>query len=139
MYLARSIRWGDRHAQMVGAIPGDVVMHDRPVGRGYVQVAETCDFPWPSTGAGDTVRRGHEFHHSSLENLAPGVRFAYEVQRGHGIDGRHDGVLVHNLLASYTHLRQCAGNQWPRRFVAFVRQQLATAANTVRLNASRAA
>ena len=34
MYLARSIRWGGRTAQMVGAIPGDVVMHERPVGRG---------------------------------------------------------------------------------------------------------
>jgi cobyrinic acid a,c-diamide synthase len=122
MYLARSIRWGDRNAQMVGAIPGDVVMHERPVGRGYVQVAETQHFPWPAIAAGDTVRLGHEFHHSSLENLAPHVKFAYEVQRGHGIDGRHDGVLVHNLLASYIHLRHCAGNQWPQRFVAFVRQ-----------------
>jgi len=139
MYLARSIRWGDRQAQMVGVIPGDVVMHERPVGRGYVQVAETGDFPWPSMGAAGSVRRGHEFHHSSLENLAPGVRFAYEVQRGHGVDGRHDGVLVHNLLASYTHLRHCAGNHWPRRFVAFVRQRLATGANTVRLRASRVA
>ncbi len=121
MYLARSIRWGDRNAQMVGAIPGDVVMHDRPVGRGYVQVAETRAFSVAGMAAADTVRRGHEFHHSSLENLPPDVSFAYEVQRGHGIDGRHDGVLVDNLLASYAHLRHCAGNPWPQRFVAFVR------------------
>ena len=31
---------------------------------------------------------GHEFHYSSLENLDPsGLKFAYEVKRGHGIDG----------------------------------------------------
>jgi cobyrinic acid a,c-diamide synthase len=44
------------------------------------------------------------------------------VQRGHGIDGQHDGVLVNNLLASYCHLRATGGNQWPQRFVAFARQ-----------------
>jgi cobyrinic acid a,c-diamide synthase len=130
MYLARSIRWGERQAQMVGAIPGDVVMHERPVGRGYVQVAETPHFPWPAMPGAESMRRGHEFHHSSLENLPPDVRFAYTVQRGHGIDGRHDGVLVHNLLASYTHLRHCAGNLWPQRFVAFVRRHQAAAAAT---------
>ncbi|HSW22186.1 MAG TPA: cobyrinic acid a,c-diamide synthase, partial [Burkholderiaceae bacterium] len=139
MYLARSIRWGDRTAQMVGAIPGDVVMHERPVGRGYVQVTETRHFPWPTMAGAGTVRRGHEFHHSSLENLPPGTAFAYAVQRGHGIDGQHDGVLVHNLLASYTHLRHCAGNLWPQRFVAFVRQQQATAASAVCARASRVA
>jgi cobyrinic acid a,c-diamide synthase len=127
MYLARSIRWGDRTAQMVGAIPGDVIMHDRPVGRGYVQVTETRHFPWPAMAGAGAVRRGHEFHHSSLENLPPGATFAYAVQRGHGIDGRHDGVRVHNLLASYVHLRHCAGNAWPQRFVAFVRQHQAAA------------
>ena len=73
------------------------------------------------------LRLGHEFHHSSLENLDPSVRFAYEMRRGHGIDGRHDGVRVHNLLASYAHLRHTGGNQWPQRFVAFVRARQATA------------
>ena len=50
-------------------------------------------------------------------------RFAYRVQRGHGVDGAHDGVLVHNLLASYAHLRSAAGTSWAPRFVDFVRQQ----------------
>ena len=50
------------------------------------------------------------------------VRFAYRVQRGHGIDGRHDGMLVHNLLASYAHLRSAGGNDWPRASSAFVRR-----------------
>jgi len=130
MYLARSIRWGARSAQMVGAIPGDAVMHERPVGRGYVQFEETGHSPWP--GAGGAIdapapRLGHEFHHSSLENLDPTVRFAYAMRRGHGVDGRHDGVCVHNLLASYTHLRGTGGNQWPQRFVAFVRVRRAAA------------
>jgi cobyrinic acid a,c-diamide synthase len=120
MYLSRSITWQGRTARMVGAIPGDAVMHARPVGRGYVQLQETAAMPWAHAGEG--VLSGHEFHHSSLENLDPSVAFAYRVRRGHGVDGVHDGLRVHNLLASYAHLRSAAGTSWAPRFVAFVRQ-----------------
>ncbi len=121
MYLARSITWQGRTARMVGAIPGDAVMHERPVGRGYIHLQETAAMPWAADGV--TQLRGHEFHHSSLENLDAAVGFAYRVQRGHGVDGMHDGVLVHNLLASYAHLRSAAGTSWAPRFVDFVRRQ----------------
>ncbi len=119
MYLARSISWrGVRH-EMVGAIPADARMCDRAVGRGYVRLQETEAFPWPG-GSGGLVH-GHEFHHSTLENAAPGLRYAYQVQRGHGIDGARDGIVHRNVLASYAHLRSVGGNRWPQRFVGFVR------------------
>lgn len=124
MYLSRSITWQGRTTRMVGAIPGDAVMHARPVGRGYVQLQETAAMPWGPWGdSAPGTLRGHEFHHSSLENLDPGVAFAYRVQRGHGVDGRHDGIQVHRLLASYAHLRSGAGSHWAPRFVAYVREQ----------------
>jgi cobyrinic acid a,c-diamide synthase len=119
MYLARSIAWDGRRAEMVGAIPGDVVMHARAVGRGYVHLRETAAMPWP--GGSDAPVRAHEFHHSSLENVDPTVRFAWRVERGHGIDGTNDGLVVHNLLASYAHLRSVGGTGWAARFVRFVR------------------
>ena len=122
MYLARGIEWNGRAAGMVGVIPADIVMHARPVGRGYVHLRETGRSPWPQSPvpAAQPIR-AHEFHYSSVENLAPGVEFAYEVERGHGIDGRHDGIVHKNLLASYAHLRDVAGHPWARRFVDFVR------------------
>jgi len=123
MYLARSIRWQGRTARMVGAIPADAVMQARPVGRGYVRLQATAAMPW--AGAEGRTAVGHEFHHSSLENLAPGLAFAWRVLRGHGVDGRHDGVLVHNVLASYAHLRQAAGSGWVTSFIDFVRRQRA--------------
>ena len=123
MYLARGIEWNGRAARMVGVIAADIVMHSRPVGRGYVHLRETGRGLWPRTEAGAApLIRAHEFHYSSVENLAPGVEFAYEVERGHGIDGRHDGIVHKNLLASFTHLRDVAGNPWARRFVDFVRR-----------------
>ncbi len=135
MYLARSITWRGRTAQMVGAIPGDALMHPRPQGRGYVHLRETAAMPWPAAaGASSSAVAGanlganlgatlrcHEFHHSSLENLDPDIRFAYRVERGQGIDGENDGILRGNLLASYAHLRSAAGTHWAPRFIAFAR------------------
>jgi cobyrinic acid a,c-diamide synthase len=122
MYLARGIEWNGRRAEMVGALPADVVMHARPAGRGYVTLRETGNGLWPPPPSGEeAVIRAHEFHYSGIENLAPDTRFAYDVERGHGIDGRHDGIVHKNLLASYAHLRDVASNPWARRFVDFVR------------------
>jgi cobyrinic acid a,c-diamide synthase len=119
MYLARSITWNQVTYPMVGALPGDVTMQARPVGRGYVHLEETAAHPWPQRRG--AVIRAHEFHYSAMENLAPEVCFAYRVRRGHGIDGRNDGIVFRNVLASYAHLRSVAGHDWPARFVAFAR------------------
>jgi cobyrinic acid a,c-diamide synthase len=120
MYLSRSLQWGERRCEMVGIVPGDTVMHARPIGRGYARIVETEAAPWPGSepGKGYNV---HEFHYSSLENLPEGLQYAYRLERGHGIDRRHDGFLYRNLLANYVHLRDVAGNHWTERFVAFVR------------------
>ncbi len=125
MYLARSLSWQGRTCRMVGAIQADVTMHERPVGRGYVRLRATAQHPWPAPAGASAPAGGellaHEFHYSSLDNLGPGQRFAYRVERGHGIDGQHDGLLHRNLLASYAHLRGAGGAGWPARFMAFVR------------------
>jgi cobyrinic acid a,c-diamide synthase len=120
MYLARGIEWKGRRAEMVGAIPADIVMHERPVGRGYVHLRETGRGPWLS-GAKSGAVRAHEFHYSSVENLPADAQFAYDVERGHGIDGRHDGFVQGSLLASYAHLRSVGASPWAGRFVEFVR------------------
>jgi len=126
MLLARSIEWNGRRAEMAGVLPADIVMHARPVGRGYVQLRETGRGPWPARPAGaPAVIRAHEFHYSSVENLAPGLEFAYDVERGYGIDGRHDGIVHRNLVASYAHLRDVAEHRWARRFVEFARSCVA--------------
>ncbi|HQR12441.1 MAG TPA: hydrogenobyrinic acid a,c-diamide synthase (glutamine-hydrolyzing) [Casimicrobiaceae bacterium] len=122
MYLARTLTYKGQTHKMVGALPGDVVMHDRPVGRGYVNLEETNAFPWPGTAPGGRTVLAHEFHYSSIENLPADLRYAYTVKRGHGVDGRRDGIVLHNVLASYAHLRSGGGNAWAARFVDFVRR-----------------
>jgi cobyrinic acid a,c-diamide synthase len=122
MYLSRQISYkGSTHA-MVGAVPGDVLMHDKPVGRGYVHLIENSQHPWLQPLEAEKGFKAHEFHYSSLENLPADARYAYRVTRGHGIDGKQDGYMKHNLLASYAHLRSTNANDWATRFVAFIRK-----------------
>ncbi len=121
MYLSRSLTWHGETRQMAGVIQGDVIMHDVPQGRGYVRLRETGLGPWPKMENVDEIP-AHEFHYSSLENLQGQPVYAYRVLRGQGIDGRHDGLTMHNLLACYAHLRDVRANPWASRFVQFVRR-----------------
>ena len=108
----------------VGAVPADAVMHARPQGRGLVRLEETGAGPWPLEPAeieASARISAHEFHYARLENVPPETVFAYRVLRGDGIDGRHDGIVIGNLLASFCHLRDTAVDRWAARFVAFVR------------------
>lgn len=121
MYLSRQISYKGETHQMVGAIPGDIVMHEKPVGRGYVHLAENQQHPWLPQSEQASLIKAHEFHYSSLENLPANSKFAYRVARGHGIDGKSDGYLRNNLLASYAHLRGVGNCYWATRFVNYIR------------------
>lgn len=117
MYLCRSLQWeGLRHA-MVGVIPGDVVMDKRPVGRGYA-ILEEKDAPRTDP---HLHLPAHEFHYSHVENLPPGLSYAYRVVRGHGIAQQEDGFLHKHLLASYCHRRGSGPQGWIGPFMEKVR------------------
>jgi cobyrinic acid a,c-diamide synthase len=128
MYLARSIEWQNRKHSMVGAIPADIVMERRPQGRGYVRLQETAQGLWPSRS--EQVIAAHEFHYSRFINLPKDARFAFQVLRGTGIDGEHDGYIRNNMLACYTHQRNTRNNKWVVRFVEFVRKCKSERRNT---------
>ncbi len=121
MYLSRAIVWQGERREMVGLVPADAVMHERPQGRGYVRLRETAAFPWPRLEDGPLVVPGHEFHYSRLENLTGDFTYAYDVVRGAGIDHGRDGLVIGNTLATYAHLRSVGASPWAPRFAAFVR------------------
>ena len=50
------------------------------------------------------------------------------MARGEGMGGGRDGIVIGNLLASFSHLRSSPRNPWVARFVAFVRLHRARAA-----------
>lgn len=132
MYLSRQISWRGKTNRMVGIIPADVEVHERPIGRGYVALEPTEDHPWyaGNTDAVDTQIKAHEFHYSSLTNLGSNLRFAYRVNRGHGIDGKHDGIIYNNVFACYAHMHHSAANPWVDGFLNSVQHGLADTTNT---------
>ncbi len=116
MYLTRSITWeGHRHS-MVDVIPADTVLHQRPIGRGYVVLGREPNHPWGGNGCFNA----HEFHYSSLENLPENQRFGFRVDRGHGINGQNDGIVLDNVFAAYAHQRHTIQNPWVTDFFRFV-------------------
>jgi len=68
------------------------------------------------------VRAAHEFHYARLDNVDPTLTYARDVTRGYGVDGKHDGILVHNALAGFCHLRSSGRRPWVPQFVDFVRR-----------------
>lgn len=132
MYLAKSIEYNNKTHQMVGCVDADIIMEKRPQGRGYVQLEETGNSPWPALTPTNekNIICAHEFHYSrfkTLENCVDkngnkAVKFAFRVLRGTGITGDYDGYMFKNLLACYTHQRSSQQNPWAQRFISFVRQ-----------------
>jgi cobyrinic acid a,c-diamide synthase len=124
MYLCRSIEWNGDICNMVGCIDADIIMEKRPQGRGYVQLMETGNCPWPGASDNDKathIINAHEFHYSRFKTVDKNVKFAFQVKRGTGITGKSDGYIYKNLVANYTHLRNTRNNPWAKRFIEFAR------------------
>jgi len=120
MYLCKSLTWQGETCQMVGAVQGDAVMNARPQGRGYTRMKALGGL-WEV----GTEVLAHEFHYAQVDNLPDNTKFSYKVLRGHGIDGKNDGVMAQNMLAGFCHLRHSEATPWAARFVRFVQQKRA--------------
>ena len=113
MYLTRSITGykGEKKARkMAGIIQADTLM----TGRLTLNYTEAeCK----GSIFGKTHLRGHEFHYSSIENIASDSRFAYAMKKGKGVIGNQDGFIINdNGLAAYMHLH-FANRKLPERIV----------------------
>jgi cobyrinic acid a,c-diamide synthase len=106
MALAESLTTveGETHA-MAGVLPADVRMRDRYQALDHVELRARRDAP--TAAAGETLR-GHEFHYSAAD-VAGDARFAFDVERGTGIDGDRDGLTEHRTLGTYCHVHPESG------------------------------
>ncbi len=122
MYLCRDLMQAGTAWPLCNVIPASVVMSRKPQGRGYVVLEPRSDHPWYRDRSLPGAIHAHEFHYSSLQYLSPDLTYAYAIRRGTGIDGMNDGIIRHNLVASYTHLRSTDLHSWVDDFVSFIRQ-----------------
>ena len=113
MYLTRSIsgyKGEKKSRKMAGIVEADTLMTGR-LTLNYTD-AECSDSIF-----GNTHLRGHEFHYSSIENIAKDSRFAYSMRKGKGVTGNQDGFIINdNSLAAYMHLH-FANRKLPERMV----------------------
>ncbi len=101
MYLGEKLlNKKNEEYEMVGFLPITTRMQDKFQALGYVRNVVARDNPLSKK---NDVLIGHEFHHSKVE-LNGKVKYAYKTMRGRGIDGKRDGILLKNTLASYMHL-----------------------------------
>ncbi|WP_435183533.1 cobyrinic acid a,c-diamide synthase [Halobellus sp. EA9] len=106
MALAESLTTveGETH-RMGGVLPADVRMRERYQALDHVELRARDGAL--TAAAGETLR-GHEFHYSEADS-AEDARFAFDVERGDGIDGDHDGLCEYETLGTYCHVHPESG------------------------------
>lgn len=115
MYLSEAIRDAKgKERQMVGTIPGQVMMTPRLQNFGYAQA--TVRRKTILAEAGDEIR-GHEFHYSRRAEESPSRNAAYEIRKLRTGDIRREGFSSKNVLASYLHIHFLSNPLWARRFI----------------------
>jgi cobyrinic acid a,c-diamide synthase len=112
MALCRSISNGTVNGKMAGIFDHDAILTDHRQGLSYVISEGTRDnFLFP----GQTVK-GHEFHYSKLVPT-PNGPFAFDVIRGTGIDGKHDGLVQRRTIGTYMHQHALSNKEWGMKIV----------------------
>lgn len=115
IYLCRSARYKGKTYSLADVLPFEIGFQQKPVGHGYLDLKSSCDSPW---FARDERIRAHEFHYSKPVGSESEVVYQFDVIRGHGVTGGHDGVISGNLFASFAHLHAAGNPGWARNFVA---------------------
>jgi cobyrinic acid a,c-diamide synthase len=110
VYLGESLDYGGQRYPLVGALPVTYGFQSKPRGHGYSELEVVGGNPFFPRGR---RIRGHEFHYTYM--LSPGaeeLEFAFQVHRGYGFDGIHDGLRRWQVLASYTHVHGLGVPEW---------------------------
>jgi len=117
IYLCRSASYGDKNYALVGLLPFDIGFQHYPAGHGYLDLKSRSDSPWFKEGV---QVKAHEFHYSKPVEQSAECTYQFDVIRGNGITGKHDGLLYRNLFASYGHIHAIGNPGWAETFVSLV-------------------
>lgn len=120
VYLGEKILLNDSEFEMVGVFPFSVIMEDKPQGHGYTRLNVKNNNSF-FQNAGLQIK-GHEFHNSKIVNFdSDAYEYAFEVQRGCGINGQSDGIMYKNVIAAFNHIHSLATPEWAQGFVKLAR------------------
>ncbi len=109
IYLGKSLRVDGKEYSMAAVLPAEFVLERKPQAHGYTVLEIAGRNPFFDIG---NTLKGHEFHYSRIVNIGELPPMAFSMQRGKGIDGKSDGIVYKNVLATYTHLHAGGSPSW---------------------------
>jgi cobyrinic acid a,c-diamide synthase len=120
MFLAKTLVVDNNEFPMAGIFPASSVLNKRPQGLGYVELRARASNAFFRQGQ---LLRGHEFHYSTmiLDHIDQ-ESWPFDVLRGHGVDGAHDGLQVRNALGTYAHVHALSEPSWADAMIRKARE-----------------
>ena len=116
MTFCQAISYGDEESPMAGIFPYKAELTLQRQGLAYVKAQGTPDNPlFPNMEI-----TAHEFHYSRMVPTPIG-HYVYNVMRGTGIDGAHDGLMVRKTVGTYMHQHALATKCWGMSIVDVAR------------------
>jgi len=99
MYLTKSISFGKKKYKMVGLFDAETQM-TKKMTLNYTEgrITSNCLISGPAKF------RSHEFHYSTISNLARDAKLVYDLKIGEVISGKKYALSEYNTLASYCHV-----------------------------------
>lgn len=102
LYLTRSIANVEGSTfPMAGALTGKALMEKKLQALDSTLMKAINDNLLNQRG---NIIHGHEYHFSRIIDVPKDARFAFKMDVGKGIDGKHEGWMEHNSLALLGHL-----------------------------------
>ena len=102
LYLTKSIAdFEGSTFPMVGALPGKAVMEKKLQALDSTLMKTINDNLLNQRGK---IIHGHEYHFSRIMDIPKDGKFAFKMDIGKGIDGKHEGLMEHNILALLGHI-----------------------------------
>lgn len=111
MTMCSSIQNEDGVFSMSGIFDSKSIMSTRH-GPNYVIARTTANNPMFD----HMTIRGHEFHYSKIIPNSE-YAFGYNMERGIGIDGESDGLILNNSMGSYMHQHALSVDDWLGKIV----------------------
>jgi cobyrinic acid a,c-diamide synthase len=109
MLLTESIEFDGVKRPMSGILPVQVGWSRIPAGHGYTFGKIEKENPFYPIG---TIIKGHEFHHSLIEESENLPETVLRLEKGNGVGEGRDGFVKNNVLALYTHVHSAGIPEW---------------------------
>ena len=115
IYLGKELVLEGVTYAMAGLLPIVFGFSKKPQAHGYTLVTVEANNPYYKIG---TEIRGHEFHYSNVLKWDGNEKdLAFRLTRGSGLINNKDGVVLKNILATYTHIHALGTPAWAEAII----------------------